>query len=63
MREGAMVRQKLWGWMPGGDAEDVPVCLVLGTANVTAIEKKKMKLTETGAQQFVVQLSVRLTSF
>ena len=26
--------------MPGGAAEDVPVCLVLGTASVTAIEKK-----------------------
>ena len=40
--EGATVRQKLWGWMPGGAAEDVPVCLVLaGTASVTAIEQKK----------------------
>ena len=29
--------------MPGGAAEDVPVCLVLGTASVTAIEKKKKK--------------------
>ena len=28
--------------MPGGAAEDVPVCLILfGTASVTAIEKKK----------------------
>ena len=27
--------------MPGGAAEDVPVCLVLGTASVTAIETKK----------------------
>ena len=32
--------------MPGGAAvEDVPVCLVLGTASVTAIEKKKKKIT------------------
>ena len=27
----------------GGAAEDVPVCLVLGTASVTAIQKKKKK--------------------
>ena len=27
--------------MPGGTAEDVPVCLVLGTASVTVIEKRK----------------------
>ena len=27
--------------MPGGAAEDVPVCLILRTASVTAIEKKK----------------------
>ena len=27
--------------MPGGAAEDVPVCLVLGIASVTAIDKKK----------------------
>ena len=27
--------------MPGGAAEDNPVCLVLGTASVTVIEKKK----------------------
>ena len=27
--------------MSGGAAEDVPICLVLGTASVTAIEKKK----------------------
>ena len=29
--------------MPGGAAEDIPVCLVLGTARVMAIEKKKKK--------------------
>ena len=29
--------------MPGGATEDVPVCLVLGSASVTAIEKKKKK--------------------
>ena len=31
------------GRMPGGAAEGGPVCLVLGTASVTAIEKKKKK--------------------
>ena len=31
--------------MPGGAVEDVPVCLVLGTASVVAIEKKKEKKT------------------
>ena len=32
--------------MPGGAAEDVPVCLVLGTASVTVIKKKKEKKTD-----------------
>ena len=31
--------------MPGGAAEDVPVCLVLGTASVTAIEKEVEHIT------------------
>ena len=30
---------------PGGAAEDVPVCLILGTASVTAIEKKENALS------------------
>ena len=34
--------------MPGGAAEDIPVCLVLGTASVMAIEKKKKKTPENG---------------
>ena len=34
------------GTMPGGAAEDVPVDLVLGTARVTAIEKKEKKKSE-----------------
>ena len=29
--------------MPGGAAGDFAVCLVIGTASVTAIEKKKKK--------------------
>ena len=29
--------------MPGGAAEDIPVCFVLGTASVMAIEKKTLK--------------------
>ena len=39
--------------MPGGAAEDVPVCLVLGTATVTAIGKNKRK-----KEQGFVYLSV-----
>ena len=29
--------------MPGGAAEDVPVCPILGTANVMAIKKRNYK--------------------
>ena len=42
--EGETVRQKLWGMGCLGELQmTVPVCLVLGTASVTAIEKKKKK--------------------
>ena len=41
--EGATVRQKPCGMPGGAAAEDAPVCLVLGTASLTAIKKKKKK--------------------